>query len=290
MHYLTRIVTLLSAIIAIPASLSAAGSDGVSPKAYELTSLFGLPITNAMVTTWVISLLIILAVKMIVGKPQLVPSRGQGVIESIISGTKGMMEPIVGKQMVAPVFPFIICLFLYILMHNWSGLLPTVGAFGMVDEEGHMKYWFRPAHSDLNSTAALAAIAMIMWLFYIMKYAGPKVFLIDIFGNKADKSSTPSAIYYPLFLLFGAVGIIELVSIAIRPVSLSLRLFGNVYGGESLLDKMLNILPSFPVVAFPFYLFETMVGFVQALVFCLLVCVYIGLICNHGDGEHDEHH
>ncbi|MEM9025704.1 MAG: F0F1 ATP synthase subunit A [Verrucomicrobiota bacterium] len=290
MHIFTRIVTFLSATIAIPASLSAAGSEGVSPKAYELTNLFGLPITNAMVTTWVISLLIILVVKILVGKPQLVPTRGQGVIESVISGTKSMMEPIVGKKMVGPVFPLIFCLFLYILMHNWSGLLPTVGAFGLEDEEGHLKYWFRPAHSDLNSTAALALIAMVSWLFFIMKYAGPKVVFIDIFGNKADKNSTPSAIYYPLFLLFAAVGVIEIVSIMIRPVSLSLRLFGNVYGGESLLDKMLNILPNFPVVAFPFYLFETMVGFVQALVFCLLVCVYIGLICNHDDGEHGEHH
>ena len=290
MHLFKRIVAPLSAIAAAPAGLMAAGSDGVSPKAYELTNLFGLPITNAMVTTWVISLLIILVVKVLVGKPQIVPTRGQGVIESIVSGTKSMMEPIVGKSMVGPVFPFIICLFLYILVHNWSGLLPTVGAFGLEDAEGNLKYWFRPAHSDLNSTAALAIIAMICWLYFILKYAGPKIVFLDLFGNKADKSSTPSAIYFPLFALFGAVGVIDVVSIIIRPVSLSLRLFGNVYGGESLLDKMLNILPSFPVVAFPFYLFETMVGFVQALVFCLLVCVYIGLICNHGDGEHDEHH
>ena len=286
MYFKFRIAALLSAIIASPAALSAAGSEGVSPKAYELTSVFGLPITNSMVTTWVVSLIIILIVKVLVGKPQLVPTRGQGVIETIVSGTKSMMEPIVGKKMVAPVFPLVFCLFLFILMHNWSGLFPTVAAFGFEDSAGHMKYWFRPSNSDLNSTAGLALVAMIAWLFFCLKYAGAKVLFLDLFGNKADKSATPAPIYFSLFAIFAMVGVIEVISIMIRPLSLSLRLFGNVYGGESLLDKMLNILPSFPVVAFPFYLFETMVGFVQALVFCLLLCVYIGLICNHDEGEH----
>ena len=81
--------------------------------------------------------------------------------------------------------------------------------------------------------------------------------------------------------MFLAVGVIEVISIAIRPVSLSFRLFGNVFGGESLLHGTF--------FAFPFYFLELLIGLVQALVFTLLVSVYIGLVCNHGD-EHEHDH
>ena len=84
----------------------------------------------------------------------------------------------------------------------------------------------------------------------------------------------------PLFLF---VGVIEVVSIAIRPLTLSVRLFGNIFGGENLLHGM-NFIP-------PFYFLELLVGLVQALVFVLLFSVYTGLICNHGDEhEHAEQH
>src|SRR5690606_37724849 len=141
--------------------------------------------------------------------------------------------------------------------------------------------------ADMNGTIALAIVAMAVWLFLILKYAGPKVILFDLFGNKADKREVPVAIYYFLTVIFLAVGLIEIISIAIRPVSLSFRLFGNVYGGENLLHGTGFI--------FPFYFLELLIGLVQALVFTLLVAVYIGLICNHGDGHegeegHEAHH
>ena len=91
------------------------------------------------------------------------------------------------------------------------------------------------------------------------------------------------------------VGIIEIVSICFRPISLTFRLFGNVFGGESLLHSMYALGHGMPgilgqimptVLLLPFYILETLIGAVQALVFMLLVSVYIGLICNHGDEEH----
>ena len=87
-----------------------------------------------------------------------------------------------------------------------------------------------------------------------------------------------------------AAGVIEVVSIMFRPVSLSFRLFGNMFGGENLMHAMSGIekwgLPA------PFYFLELLIGFVQAFVFMLLVAVYIGLICNHGDDHSEEagHH
>lgn len=268
------------------AATSAQGAVSQSP--YELFSIpgTGLSITNSMVTTWVISLILIVVVRAMVGAPKLVPARGQMVVEVILDGVKSMMEPIVGKKMVKPCLPILATLFFFILIHNWSGLLPTVASFGHYDESGHLLYYYRPANSDLNNTIALATIAMSAWLFLVLKHAGLRVLFLDLFGNKADKKNTPKPLYLALTPVFLAVGVIEVVSICIRPVSLSLRLFGNVFGGESLLDETLTMAPWYIPVAFPFYMFELMVGFVQALVFCLLVSVYIGLICNHGDDEH----
>jgi F-type H+-transporting ATPase subunit a len=84
----------------------------------------------------------------------------------------------------------------------------------------------------------------------------------------------------PIFLL---VGVIEVVSIAFRPVSLSFRLYGNVFGGENLLASMTGLVPY--LLPVPFYFYEILVGVVQALIFTLLVAIYIGLITNHGE-EH----
>jgi F-type H+-transporting ATPase subunit a len=188
-------------------------------------------------------------------------------------------------------FPLLIGLFTYILIHNWSGLIPGVGTV-FVGGDSHPGHWtplVRPANADMNGTIALALVAFLAWLYLIFRYAGPKVILQDIFGNKADKREIPAAIYYFLFVIFFAVGIIELISIAFRPVSLSFRLFGNVFGGENLLHSMSTIFQwGLPI---PFYFLEVLIGFVQAFVFTLLVAVYIGLICNHGDDhEHADEH
>ncbi len=144
----------------------------------------------------------------------------------------------------------------------------------------------RPGHADLNTTLALALVSFIAWLYYIIRYAGIRAIAYDLFGNKADKREVPIAIFLPLTLLFIAVGFIEIISILFRPVSLSFRLFGNVFGGENLLHSMFHLFPwGLPI---PFYVLELLIGIVQALVFTLLVAVYIGLICNHGDEA--EHH
>jgi len=136
----------------------------------------------------------------------------------------------------------------------------------------------------MNSTIALAVVAMACWLYFILRYAGPRAVLQDLFGNKADRKEIPGVIYYLLFVVFFGVGLIEIVSIMFRPVSLSFRLFGNIMGGESLIHAMYGIQKW--LLPVPFYFLELLIGFVQALVFTLLVSVYIGLICNHADEEH----
>lgn len=283
MHPLWKILILITVFLGLQSGAYAA-SDGVAPYAYELFKIGPFPVTNAMAMSWVISIGIILGIRKLVGVPTLVPSTGQAVVEDLVGGLRGIYEPIVGKKVIGPVFPLLIGYFIFILIQNWSGLLPGVGAFGFYDEKGNLDYWMRPGNADLNMTLALALVSFVAWLYITLKYAGPKTILYDIFGNKADKEETPMPMYVALFGVFAFVGLIEVVSILFRPVSLSFRLFGNVFGGENLLTNMTGLVPY--IVPVPFYMLELLIGFVQALVFSLLVAVYIGLICNHGDEEH----
>lgn len=268
--------------------------SGVAPYAYELFRIAGLPVTNAMVTSWVISAIIILGIRFLVGSAPIIPTKGQAVVENLVQGVRDLIAPIVGKSMVGPTFPLLLGFFVYILIHNWSGLIPGVGVFGWYDEHGHFDYFMRPANADLNGTLALAIVHFGAWLYFVLKYAGFGTLAYDLFGNKADKREVPGALYLGLFVIFFAVGLIEIISILFRPVSLSFRLFGNVYGGENLLTAMTSFDVG-PVTGWflpiPFYFLELLIGFVQALVFTLLVAVYIGLICNHGDDhEHEAAH
>jgi len=279
-------LTLVSLTAVNPAF--AAESAGVESFARTVFHLGGLPVTNSMVTSWIVALVLIIAIRVAIGRPKLVPSRGQAIVENLVQGIRDLITPIVGQRVARPAFPLLICLFTFILIQNWSGLFPGVGTIYMT---GHgSDTWtelIRPANADMNGTIALALVAFAGWFYFIMRYAGPVVALKDIFGNKASKKDTPAIIYYPLFLIFFGAGLIELISIAFRPVSLSFRLFGNISGGENLMHAMSGIekwgLPA------PFYFLEILIGFVQAFVFTLLVSVYIGLICNHGDGHQDDH-
>jgi F-type H+-transporting ATPase subunit a len=277
-----------AAAVTLPASLLAAEGGGVSPSAAKLVDFGnGWAITNSMVTGWAISLLLITFVLWLVRKPQIFPTKGQAVFESLIEALRELFEPIVGKKAFPAAFPLLVTFFVFILFHNWMGLLPGVGTIGMGhDVDGHFhltRPWVRPFTADFNSTIALAAVSFGGWLILVLKYAGPKLLFVDLFGNKADKAETPGWLYPVLTLVFFVVGLIEVFSIIIRPFTLSVRLFGNIFGGENLLHGT--------GFFFVFYFMEMLVGLIQALVFTLLTSVYIGLICNHGDDHaHDDGH
>lgn len=286
---------LLPVFFYLTASISLLASGEVHKKAEKIDiglDLEWLPITNSMVTSWFVSLFIIFLIRMTVGKPKLVPGKGQIIIESVIGTLRSIVQPIVGKKVFFPSFWLLSGLFFFILMHNVSGLLPGVGTIGWGNEvDGHFVVkdkLIRPGNADLNMTLALALVSMLCWFYFIFAYAGPKVILYDLFGTKAKKKDVGTVIYYCLVPLFLAVGVIEILSIVFRPVSLTFRLFGNVFGGESLLHSMFVLGDKFGlawVIPVPFYFMELLIGIVQALVFMLLVAVYIGLICNHGEGE-----
>jgi F-type H+-transporting ATPase subunit a len=271
-------------LLASGATAFAAEGEGVAPSAAKLVDFgHGWAITNSMVTGWVVSALLITLVLWLVGKPSVIPTKGQAVMESLIEALRELFEPIVGKKAFPMAFPLLITFFVFILFHNWMGLFPGVGTMGWGHETAHGFHistpLIRPHNSDFNSTIALALISFGAYLIIIFKYAGPKMILWDIFGNKAEKKETPAWLYPFLTIVFLLVGLIEVFSIAIRPFTLSVRLFGNIFGGENLLHGT--------GFFFVFYFMELLVGLIQALVFTLLTAVYIGLICNHGD-DHDH--
>jgi F-type H+-transporting ATPase subunit a len=285
MSRVTQLLFSLGAFL-FGSSLFASEGGGVAPSAAKF-EVAGFSITSSMITGWIISALLVAVVLWLIGKPSVIPSKGQAVIESLMEALREIFEPIIGKKAFPAAFPLLVTFFLFILFHNWMGLIPGVGTMGWGhDVDGHFhltRPLIRPFNSDFNGTIALAIISFGAWLIIVLKYAGPALIMKDLFGNKAEKSETPGWLYPVLSLVFIVVGCIEVFSIAIRPFTLSVRLFGNVFGGENLLHGT--------GFFFVFYFMELLVGLIQALVFTLLTSVYIGLICNHGDDHaHDDKH
>lgn len=275
-----RLLTCIFVIYWQP--IAYASDSAVSPSPYAIFSFGNFAVTNGMIYTWIISIAIILAIKLLIGRPKLIPSRWQVVMEVTVEAVNGVIEPIVGRKVSKAVFPLLVGLFIYILFQNWSSLLPGVGTIGTYDASGHFLYFFRPSNADLNATLALAIVSFLAWVFCIMKYAGIKEVIWHIFGNKADRKEVSFGIYSFMFVIFLGVGFIECISILFRLVSLSFRLYGNVFGGENLLTNIMSLAPWTKfIVPVPFYMLEILIGAIQAFVFTLLCAVYIGLICNH---------
>lgn len=280
-------------VLALALSLGTTATlEASEVKAHALFDIAGFPITNSMVTTWIFAFVIIALFRLLIrGGAKLVPSKGQMVVETLLDALGGIFEPIMGKKAFRAAFPLLIGIFCYILIMNWSGLLPGVGSVGVEDAQTKAFVPFlRPANTDLNTTLALAIISFGAWIYFVYKFAGVKAFAHETFGNKANKAEVALPIYIALFFVFFAVGCIDVVSILMRLLSLSFRLFGNNFGGEVLLENMHNLSFKLPkivswIIPLPFYLLEMLIGLIQAFLFSLLTAVYIGLLTNtEGEG------
>lgn len=290
------LLVLLLVLIGLPSSLCASGAV---PNAGErVFSLAGHSITDTILTGWVVSLAIILIVRCLLrGGIRIIPTHGQAVIEYLVGGLQSLIKPIVGEKMFRHIFPLLIGYFIFILIHNWSGLLPGVGSIAIITDDTP-RFLLRPTNSDLNTTLALALFSLFAWAYYTIRYSGARALYHEVFGNKANKNDMGRAVYTFLFFIFLAVGLIECLSILFRVVSLSFRLYGNVFGGENLLHYMTGFseaLQKYSVVRYlayllplPFYLLEFLVGIIQASVFTLLVSVYVGLVSNQEEEAEPE--
>lgn len=252
----------------------AAKSPHVSLAAEEVFTLFGLPVTNAMVLGAMGYALLLVAMfyvarKLKHGKRNLFVGLIQWVFEALYDTVEQVTR---NKQVAKRLAPLAITLFFFILIQYWIGILPIVGPITW-----HGIPLFRSLAADLNTTFALAIITVVMAQVYAIRFLGFRGNLGRYFRS-------------PLKDPAGAFeGILELIAEFSRLMGLSLRLFGNVFAGEVLL-MMIAFLTAWgtPIALPPFMAFELFIGAIQAYIFFMLTVVFISLGLSHGDHGHSE--
>jgi F-type H+-transporting ATPase subunit a len=222
-----------------------------------LFNLGPLAVTNTLLTSWIVSIALLLFAFASTRNMKLVPSGIQNLAELIIELLLNLGVQVAGSR-ARSFLPVVATLFLYILFSNWLGILPGVGSFAI-----HEKSILRSANSDLSITAAMAIIVF---------------FWVQISGMRADLKS-----YFVKFLWPPGIGQLEIISEFSRPLSLALRLFGNILAGFILVEVMLQIAP--PVIPAIFLGLEVGVGLIQALIFAILTLAFLSLATSHGHSE-----
>ncbi|HLH21458.1 MAG TPA: F0F1 ATP synthase subunit A [Chloroflexota bacterium] len=237
----------------------------------EVACASGLPVTNTILASW-LAIIVVIAISLLATRRMaLIPGGLQNFAEMAIEALLTPCEQFAGARG-RSFLPLVGALFFFIMTANWMGILP----FYAENDWLHEVPWtashgppLRSANSDLNATAAMAAIVFIWVQFMMIRTNG-------LFG-------------WIKHLTWGPPPVLELISEIARPVSLALRLFGNIFAGEVLLLVMSSLIP--PGVPFLFMAFELFVGVVQALIFAILTLAFLSLATTaHGGEEHGAAH
>jgi F-type H+-transporting ATPase subunit a len=232
--------------------------------------VFDPSISSTLLTLWIVSVVVILAFWLMTRGAKMIPSGRQNVAEWIFETLENFGMSLGGPG-AKPYIPLFAAFFLLILFSNWSGLIPGVGRV----------IWFRAPTSDVNVTIGLALVA-----FSFFQYQGFKHLGLGYLGKFFPVREFRKGIGAGIIAMF--VGLIELLLEFVKPVTLSMRLFGNVYGGE----VALGVLTALTVALIPLamYALEVMLNLVQALIFSTLTLMFtLAAIEHHGD-EHDAKH
>jgi len=265
---------------------------GLPQKAVEIGRPFGFPITNSMLVSWIVAIALIVFARVAMQDVKEIPTGAQNFWEWMVESLHSFLEGIIGHKLVLKTFWFFATVFIFILFCNWLSLIPGVGTIGWGHESENgfriTQPFFRGANADLNMTLAMALVFFACWTVWALQAHGPIGFLLHLF---APKGETTGVLKLLMIVVFFAVGLLEIFSILFRPVSLSFRLYGNIFAGENMLEAMSNLIPGFGwLIPIPFYFMELLVGFVQALVFMLLTAVFTMLICEEEEGHAKAHH
>jgi F-type H+-transporting ATPase subunit a len=263
------------------------------------TTLFAEPIlhykdfaiTNALLTSWVAVIIIIIMSFIIRLKLKEVPKGIQNFFEVIIEGALSLCDQVTNDRALSlQIFPIAISVFFFILVNNWIGLIP-LGGFGILEKSSDglsFVSFLRGGTADINTTLALAIMTVIganvfgafsigIWKTF-NKYVNLKA--IGSIWDKIRKE--PTIVLVAPITFF--VGLIEIIGEFAKVASLSFRLFGNVFAGEVLLASMAALFAY--VVPIPFIFLEILVGVIQALIFSILLVVYFTIGAT--DHEHEE--
>lgn len=231
-----------------------------------ITYIGSFPITNAFLTTMIVSAIIIIGSLILNKNITTIPRGFQNLVEIILEALLNLMDSVTSDRAQSKrFFPIVATIFIFVILSNWIGLLPGLGTVGveqMHHGENVLVSFIRSPSADLNLTlmlglfAVIASQAMGIHAIGVKKYAG------KFFVNPFKKP----------YFVGTFVGLLEIISEFAKIISFSFRLFGNVFAGEVLLLVMLSLVAYF--VPLPFLFLEVFVGFIQALVFAMLTLVF----------------
>jgi len=232
----------------------------ITLSAERLFNFWGLPITNSLLTTWLVMAVLLVGAWLIGGSLKMKPGKLQSGVEMFVEYLLGMMEQTLGSRALAlRYFPLIMTIFVFIFVANMFAFLPIYGTIGLEDH-GHVSHLFRPVNADLNVTLALAIIS-----FAVIELSGILTLGVLKYGGKFINIRGGAMMF--------AVGLLELVGNLARLVSFSFRLFGAIFAGEVLLLVIAHFLPY--IASVPFMAFEAFIGLLQAAVFAILTLAFI---------------
>ncbi len=241
-------------------------------------------ITNSLLNSWVMLAIVVVLSLVIKFRASLVPKGIQNAFEMLIEMFLDTFDSVTGsREKTMKFFPIVFSFFIFILISNWLGLLPGFGSIGKVVAE-HGEHIFIPylrgGTADLNTTLALATVGMVLSHIFGVIGIGFWNYLNKFINIKVLAEIPKHVLKDPMILFVSPikfmVGLLEIVSEAAKLVSLSFRLFGNIFAGEVLLASMSAMLAwGLPI---PFMFLEVLVGAVQALIFAMLILTYLSMM------------
>lgn len=239
-----------------------------------------LPVTNTMINVW-LAMAIFLVIGILIKKQlSLRPGKFQNFFEYILEMLMGYFDQVTGdRKKTLRFMPIVGTVFFFILLSNWLGLLPGTGSITY----NHAMI-LRPANTDLNLTIAMALVAVVsshlFGLFTVGIFTHLNKFIqIGTFFKSLRKG--PVAIFTAIVEL--GVGLIEIIGEMAKVLSLSLRLFGNIFAGEVLISVISGLVSA--LIPAPFMLLELLVGLIQASVFTMLTLVYLTMMSAEPQGQ-----
>lgn len=265
----------------------------IPPAAAEVIFHIGsFPVTNALINGWIAVAFFVIVASFVSERSAKVPKGIQNVAEAIVEFMMAEIQKVTGDAIRARKFlPIVGTIFLFILFSNWLGLLPgtgSIGVWGMHEGELELIPLLRPVGSDLNMTLAIALFAVLASHVIGIRALGITNHVskfVNIRGVWKSLRRGPVAIVVAM-IEFG-VGLLEIVSEVAKVLSLSLRLFGNIFAGEVLITVILGLFAYF--LPIPFIFLEVLVGAIQATVFAMLTLAYLTVATEaHGEGDHEE--
>ncbi len=244
----------------------------------------GLGVTNTMINASLATLIFALVGILIKRRIKLRPGKLQNFFEHILELLMEYFDQVTGdRKKTLRFLPIVGAVFFFILLSNWLGLLPGTNSITWGGET-----ILRPANTDLNLTLAMALFSVIASHVFGFLTIGFFTYFnkfIQIGSLVKSLKHSPIAIFTAVIEF--VVGLIEVVSEAAKVLSLSLRLFGNIFAGEVLISVISSIVGL--LVPTPFMLLELLVGLIQAGVFAMLTLVYLSVATMEVHGGSSEH-